>query len=397
MTLPFHLEEIRQAVTKPDGIEAVAKLFNLPTSHDLPRPGVVAAWGYDEWRKLLEPYGFVVGGRTTHSHTLLHPRYQIIFGWPTSPGDCRGAMNCASEIRRKFDKVLRDSLILLKAGLSLCARDELPDCDLSDQATWFENWTVYTVDQPAPKCLNDETHANVRSVSPEHVNKLLKVAEKEFGWTARTTLEKCGMPLELIELVLKSAKFALDLPEQCEAMITVELREIVDLERAAQLADKEARRKTKAAKQLGPTPKESYQAAVASYRVGLGREAQSMRNLLETVQAKLVKHLDTVALTTLPEYPAEVDTLTQQVAEQLEKINAQQTLIDDLSAKLAKRADQPVERWRGVLAEFLDLVQPSLSKPDLMGLAMGVADVRSRADSIASLLLAEMTNEAKTG
>jgi len=84
-------------------LDLVASTFGLPRMSEMPRPGLVRAWDFDEWKAWAEPYGLVELPRTTHSYVLCHPKLKMLrVAMSSSTGDVKSRLNLGSDVRQAF-------------------------------------------------------------------------------------------------------------------------------------------------------------------------------------------------------------------------------------------------------------------------------------------------------
>lgn len=224
--------------------DTVADYFGLPKCDQIPRPGEVRMWSFDEWADWGRPFGFEEIDQSKHNRRLQHPLLPaIMLAMAGTPGDWRSAMNCAAEFRRDY----RAALVSLTYGLVGFASTGgdttfqlLQGMSDASACAVLSSKIIERGGMPLASMMDGARES--KPIEPAEVGRLLRVIEKEMHLSPRQVLrDRLKMPGDQVDRLLMAIKQNIPMGGAIEAL-EEDLKDLMEAERDRERAEKEAKR-----------------------------------------------------------------------------------------------------------------------------------------------------------
>ncbi|MFA6132403.1 MAG: hypothetical protein WC869_00150 [Phycisphaerae bacterium] len=411
--MPFiHITEVRQRVLSKDpndtdALNCIATILDLPLPGEIPRPGQVSLWSFEQWKAWSAPFGFTKEDRSKHGLVVTHERLPaLVISKASSPGDIRSGLNLGAEVRRTIVAELR--FLRSMAAVILETNDEVDTAILVRMLTSPEDRKGWL--SAVQKRQEGRVDAKSEQLGKEMAAVLAALGK--HGVPAKIALLRAGLEsvtdVERMLTVLKS-NLTPKVPNLEDVVESLQLQ--LDNEREAELQEATAKAKARAeAEQKSETKVEEVDKAEIVYNAevtrGKSRMAAAVKGLhdrigqLSNAAKGLSEALDGQLFPSFPrdrfrELEAEAKKASAKLNEALANLDAVETsntflrernkeleaMVNELQHEKAEAEKLFNEvavgpEWKAACVKLVAKLEPLVASNDFLALAQGVAAAR---------------------
>lgn len=406
-------------------LDAAADAAGLPKYTELPRPGLVASWGINEWIDWGSSRGFKRGEDTTRSHIMEHATVPgLKLSYSKAGGDVRSMMNTCADFRKSCMSCYHGMAALLVQVIDLAISGDHDSAQiLANPAIIREFLRQGAANGNVARAVIPKFASNADNAAMAAIPGALRTLEKEFSISARAAFTNMGYAEVADSLALLFKQNGLiqkTLPNA--ALILLDLRAYVETNRAIikkEMEDKQAaRRAERELKEARREPgsKEKYEAAVVKTRGQIVTHYATVKTIAENMALQTQRVMEILKALPFPEFPGspveileqrdaalsaydsismERDVLRSRVTEDAATINR---LENDLIAA-QKKAEAPAglqlsAEHHKMLVELVVAINTKFKNLDLATIMATIKEVRARAAEVHATVLTPLESKA---
>jgi hypothetical protein len=403
------INEVRERILSKnpedaDALNCIANLVGLPEPAEIPRPGTVVSWTFDEWKAWGAPYGFTKEDRSKHCYVVVHDRLPALrISKASTSSDVRSGLNLGAEVRRLIVSELR-----FLRNMATCLLSKYPDASLADlvasllSAEDRKEWLPHIL----------QLRSAVVDAKAEQLGKQLSgylTVLSRYDVTPKIALLRAGVEQDDIERMLTVLKSNL-VPKMPNLEDIVEcLRDQVDNERDLAAAAEEAKAQARVTETAKPAVEEVDKAeilfnaetsrgktrmisAVKGFHERVGQLANAAKGLSEALETSLFPNFPTDRFR---ELKAEAKQANAKLAEAVAANDVLETaakvlqdriaLLDSTVAELQHEKAETEKlfneaavgpEWKAACIKLVAKLEPMVASNDFLAVAQGVAAAR---------------------
>lgn len=402
------IAEIRARVLDPahddtDALNCIAALVGLPEPSQIPRPGTVVAWTFEEWKAWGAPYGFTEEDRSKHCYIVSHRQLPSLrISKASTSGDVRSGLNLGAEVRRLIISELR-----FLHSMAACILEQCTAATVSALVS-----TLLSADDRKlwlPRVLLRKS--GVVDAKSEQLGKQLSsylTTLGKYDVTPKIALIRAGVEQDDVERMLTVLKSNL-VPKMPNLEDIVDaLHDQVDNERDMQAMAAEAKAQSRAAEAPKPVDdldkaeitfnaevsrgKTRMVSAVKGFHERVNQLGNAARGLSEALETSLFPSFPTerfkelkaeaaLARTKLAAAVADMDVLKaseQTLTDQIVHLNALVAELQHEKAETEKLFNEAAvgPEWKAACLKLVAKLEPLLASDSFLLLAAGVGTAR---------------------